>query len=202
MPAALSLVGDAIKLLIGDREEDFDLEKALRLFQLKMWLLEGAKENSSFRRAALIFASLAIYQEQESTSRYSRLTPSEELILAFASRKLRPLIDRAFEHCTIFGLTQIWSLPFMQADVEEHRKEIEVLNALTRSRLRLHFTGMDPSVNNGALLLGSGPDSKGRSERTSKSIRAKRRERGILPICRRARIYRYDAVLRRQEGYC
>ena len=39
MPAALRLVGDAIKLLIGDRKEDFVLEKALRLFQFKVWLL-------------------------------------------------------------------------------------------------------------------------------------------------------------------
>jgi hypothetical protein len=37
-------LGDAIKLLIGEREETFALEKPFRLFQFRTWLLDYRNE--------------------------------------------------------------------------------------------------------------------------------------------------------------
>jgi hypothetical protein len=49
--ADIELIGDAIGLLIGDRKEDFALERPLRLFQLKCWLIDRSKTIHSFNRS-------------------------------------------------------------------------------------------------------------------------------------------------------
>jgi len=73
--ADIELVGDAVELLIGSREEEFPLERALRLFQFKSWLLDGSKTSGSFSRSALIFAAIAI-SVKENSKRFNNLTPS------------------------------------------------------------------------------------------------------------------------------
>ena len=74
--ADIELIGDAIGLLIGDRKEDFALERPVRLFQLKCWLIDRSKTIHSFNRSKKIFASLSISVE-ERARRLSHLTPSE-----------------------------------------------------------------------------------------------------------------------------
>ena len=50
----------------------------------------------SFRRSALLFATLLVSARQKQR-RFSLLASSEALVLAMMSRELRPLIDLAFK---------------------------------------------------------------------------------------------------------
>ena len=147
-------VGAAIRLLIGAGDESFQLERELRLFQFKAWLL-GGPSRRSFRQSALLFATI-LMSVRQGQRKFSLLTSSEVIVLAMMSRELRPLIDYAFnEHkISLYQLTQIRFHPYREAHRKKPLEEISVLNALTKFRLCLHFTkGMTPSINNGVALF-------------------------------------------------
>jgi hypothetical protein len=82
--ASIELVGHAIGLLIGDRDEEFDLERALRLFQLKCWLINRFETTVSFNWSKKIFTSMSI-GVVERRNRLSHLIPAERFTLIFST---------------------------------------------------------------------------------------------------------------------
>jgi hypothetical protein len=167
-------VGAAIRLLIGAGNESFELERELRLFQFKAWLL-GFPGRYSFPRSALLFATILVTARHR---KFSLLTSSEAIVLAMMSRELRPLIDYAFNKhkLPLYQLTQIWFHPYKEAHRKKPLEGISVLNALTRFRLRLHFTKrMTPSINNGLALLSSAEVDTKAGRTSAKALRQRMR---------------------------
>jgi hypothetical protein len=164
-------------LLIGARDESFEWETELRLFQFKAWLLGVTPSSASFRRSALLFATLLVSARQKQR-RFSLLASSEALVLAMMSRELRPLIDLAFKARVLYDLTQISFHPYKEADRKKPLEEISALNALTQFRLRLRFTKrMTPSINNGIALLSNSKDDTQLGRTNAKALRRRRRAR-------------------------
>jgi hypothetical protein len=146
-------LGDAIKLLIGEREERFSLEKPLRLFQFRTWLVDYRKEATSFRDGGFIFTLLQSWK-LERPRRQTRLAPSELLARSIRSEQLRPLFDATLKQYSLLGLARNTWAPLRERDIKDDRAEIDHLNELTRCRLRLHYTvDIEPSRNNGLFLL-------------------------------------------------
>jgi hypothetical protein len=146
-------LGDAIKLLIGERPEKFSLERSLRLFQFRTWLVDYRKEATSFRDGGFIFTLLQSWRLERSR-RQTRLAPSELLAHSIRSEQLRPLFDAVLKQSSLLGLARNSWAPLRERDIKDDRAKIEHLNDLTRCRLRLHYTvDIEPSRNNGLLLL-------------------------------------------------
>src|SRR3984957_8409433 len=177
--ADIELIGDAIGVLIGDRKEDFALERPLRLFQLKCWLIDRSKTIHSFNRSKKIFASLSI-SVGERARRLSHLTPSERLALLFSS-KLHGLINYAFEDGDFFRLSRIRWQPFRSDDVKFAYDEIKLLNTYTCLRFKL-LSNKDimPSRNNAEALFGNGTLRPYCSECKIKLISQYRRSRELF----------------------
>jgi hypothetical protein len=177
--ADIELVGDAIRLLIGDRDEDFALERALRLFQLKCWLIDRIKLIHSFNRSKKIFALLSI-SVAERSRRFTLLTPSERLALLYSS-KLQGLINYAFKDKDFFTLMRIRWQPFRSDDVKPDYDEIKLLNNYTRLRFRLYSNkNILPSRNNADVLFGIGTLEPYCSESKIKTISRDRRCRELF----------------------
>jgi hypothetical protein len=175
-------LGDAIKLLIGERPEEFSLERPLRLFQFRTWLVDDGKEAKSFRDGGFIFTLLES-RRIERSHRSQRVAPSERLVQSITSHRLRPLFDATLEHYSLLGLAlRVWA-PLRERDIQADRVEIEYLNELTRCRLRLHHTAnIEPSRNNGLLVMnvlssGSSGSNKRAGATKVKEIRKARRVR-------------------------
>jgi hypothetical protein len=146
-------LGEAIKLLIGEREERFSLEKPLRLFQFRTWLVDSRKEATSFRDGRFVFTLLQSWT-LDRPRRPTRLAPSELLARSIRSDQLRPLFDAVLKRSSLLGLARNSWAPIHERDIKDDRAKIEHLNELTRCRLRLHYTvDIEPSRNNGLLLL-------------------------------------------------
>jgi hypothetical protein len=116
-------VGAAIRLLIGAGNESFQLERELRLFQFKAWLLGGPSRHS-FRQSALLFATI-LMSVRQGQRKFSLLTSSEVIVLAMMSRELRPLIDYAFNKhkISLYRLTQIRFHPSEKAAGGDRRPQ-------------------------------------------------------------------------------
>jgi hypothetical protein len=146
-------LGDAIRLLIGERAEKFSLEKPLRLFQFRTWLVDDRKEERSFRDGGFIFTLLESRRIERSRRR-RRAAPSQRLVQSINSHRLRPLFDSTLEHYSLLGLALTVRSPVRERDIQADRMAIEHLNELTRCRLRLHYTAdIEPSRNNGLLVM-------------------------------------------------
>jgi hypothetical protein len=133
MPEELALVGDAIKLLIGAREEKFAHEKELKLFQFKAWLIDWRREQTCFRTSGIVFTALAVKQF-DLNSRHPRSLPSERFMRSFSSERLRPLIDRTLFRQSLHHFVSIGWLPYRESDVKKDLDHILLLNALTECR--------------------------------------------------------------------
>lgn len=176
-PEDVKEVGGAIRLLIGARGESFHLERELRLFQFKAWLLRDTPSSDLFRWSALLFATHVV-TDQQTQRKFLPLASSEAIVLAMMSGKLRSLIDYAFNKQTFYNLTRISFQPHIEAHRKKPLEEISVLNALTRFRVRLHFTKrMTPSINNGIALLSNAKDETQLGKTNAKALRRKRRAR-------------------------
>jgi hypothetical protein len=177
MPEELALVGDAIKLLIGAREEHFAHEKELKLFRFKAWLIDRRREQTCFRTSGIVFTALAVKQF-ELNNRQPRSSPSERFIRSFSSERLRPLVDSMLLGQSLHRFVLIHWLPYLESDVKKDLDHILLLNALTECRVRLHWTeGFNPSKNNGVLLFVAGDYGRKCKERKIEDIRARRRTR-------------------------
>jgi hypothetical protein len=175
-------LGDAIKLLIGERPEKFPLERPLRLFQFRTWLVDHCKEARSFRDGGFIFTLLES-RRIERSRRKQRAAPSQRLVQSINSDRLRPLFDATLERYSLLGLALTAWAPLRERDIHADRLAIEHLNELTRCRLRLHHTaGIEPSRNNGLLVMNAlCPETPGMNKRPGvtkvKKIRRARRVR-------------------------
>jgi hypothetical protein len=139
-------LGDAIKLLIGEREERYSLEKPLRLFQFRTWLVGSRKEPTSFRDGRFIFTLLQSWGLERSR-RPARLAPSELLARSIRSEQLRPLFDAVLKQSSLLVLARNSWAPLRERDITDDRAEINHLNELTSCRLRLHYTvDIEPSI--------------------------------------------------------
>jgi hypothetical protein len=170
------LLGAAIELLIKGATNHFPLQRAMTWFQFKTWLQTDAKNTAAiFRRAALIFAALAINKQWE--VKYNRLLARDRLLLSLSAPSLQPLIDRAFDRSSLYSLIMIRSTPHQNP---ARAKELGILDAFSEFRIRLKISGYEPSINNTALLLANSTGPTKRAERTSQPIERRWRERAAF----------------------
>jgi hypothetical protein len=178
--ANIELLGDAIGLLIGDRNEEFDLERALRLFQLKCWLINKFELTTSFNWSKKLFTSLSI-GVAERANRLSHLTPAERFTLLFSTGSRQGLINHAFDDKDFFYLIRATWNPFRKDDVKHDYDDIRFLNNYTRLRFALcSNSNIQPSRNNAEILLSKGTMEPYCSESTIKIISKERRCREMF----------------------
>jgi len=121
-----SPVGDAIKLLVGGRESEFDHERALRWFQFKYWLLNDVKqtekrEKRSFGTTAMIYCALVIRQRTNDMKKKRPGMPASYYWREVARElDIKKLINLAFQKDrSAFSLAETNWLPFWTTDETE-----------------------------------------------------------------------------------
>jgi hypothetical protein len=149
---------DSIKLLMGDRNELFADECALKMFQFQNWLLTRGTDlketvstiqyEKSFLRGGRIF-TIAVISEVVAAhrSRATRaLSASDQFLLVFADQRVRGLVDRYFERpFLLHSVFKISDFPLHKSDYTSALAEIGRLNDLIRVRMQL---GPTESLNN------------------------------------------------------
>jgi hypothetical protein len=143
-------LGRAVRLLLGERDERFEAERDLRMFQFQTWLLGTG---SQFRRAGLIFASALISDHVLRRERKHGLPASACFLHAFASEQLEGVIDRCFDQSTLHDLVRSIPFPLMKGPHDGALQDIAHLNALTEIRVRLHHSGEPPTLNRAKELF-------------------------------------------------
>jgi hypothetical protein len=173
----------AVEALVRDEKPVSELERPLRLFQLRYWLIDDEETQVSFRDAGLLFCAATIRQEARTLRQRFRGAGGFELMLLTISRqRLRWLINEVFgRKYTIYDLTKTPLIPYDDQKAQKTKNEIQILNALTRFRLRLNETnGFEPSLNNSTQLLYRSKLEESCSPTTSKEIERRRRERSAF----------------------
>jgi hypothetical protein len=173
----LSVLADAVQLLLQERSLKFALERQLRLFQFQSWLLGTGSQNTCFYRARLIYAvALTSDRLLPRSSKEKYLDPSERLIAAFKSDgAFRELFDRCFkEPATFYSALEKEPFPTLQGSYASALDEIRSINSLTGVWLGL-------KVQNARITLTQAIEANekmgGLKSTTMKKVRKRRGER-------------------------
>jgi hypothetical protein len=139
MSTPLALI---LNVLIGNTEESFDHERALRTLQLQAWLLGTEGRQQEFGRAALVFAAAqsSTYMARMEFKRRGN-TPTDLFLRAFASEALENIIDECFDEPEpLYHLLRMSPVWLRQSSYDKMRKDVDDLNELTAIRLRPNET--------------------------------------------------------------
>jgi hypothetical protein len=147
------------------------------------WLIDDTETSISLEEAALLLAAMAMRQESANVRRrFPSASGVELLLLTISMPTLRWLINEAFSgKLGIYDLALIPLIPYEQKIVDKIKTEINIVNALTKSRLRLNETAdVEPSLKNAQNLLASLESQEKCGATRSKGIEKKRRDRAAF----------------------